>query len=137
MRDGASRRRMANREMNQRDQERLARAGMIGSVATALGASICCIGPILAVTFGFTGLLGLARYEPLRPYMVATTVALLGWAFYVTYRATPVEECEPDSVCARHGIDRMRRLNLIALWTAAVAAFVIATFPTWSGWILV
>lgn len=122
--------------MNHRNQERLARAGMIGSVATAIGASICCIGPILAVTFGFTGLLGLARYEPLRPYMVAATVALLGWAFYVTYRAMPVEECARDSVCAKQGMDRIRRVNLIALWTAAVFAFLMATFPTWSGWIL-
>ena len=86
---------------------------MIGSVATAVAASICCIGPILAVTFGFTSLVGLARYEPVRPFMVAATVALLAWTFYVTYRRPPAEECDPDSLCETLGADRVRRVRFL------------------------
>jgi hypothetical protein len=72
--------------MEQRKQARVARLGMAASVATAFGASICCIGPIVAVMFGMTSLATLSKYEPLRPIFGAATAGLLAVAFYATYR---------------------------------------------------
>jgi len=120
--------------MDQGKQTRVARIGMAASIATAFGASICCIGPIVAVMFGMTSLAALAKYEPLRPIFGVITAALLGVAFYLTYRR-PAVECEPGSVCAREP-DRVQRVNRIALWIAAAVALAVFTFPTWSAWFL-
>jgi mercuric ion transport protein len=108
---------------------------MAVSVVAALGASICCIGPIVAVTFGMTSLAALAKYEPLRPIFTAATLALLCLAFYATYRRRPAA-CEPDSVCAAHGPGRVQRINRTVLWVVTGIALVVLTFPTWSAWVL-
>jgi len=120
--------------MDQQQEQNLARGGMAVSVVAALGASICCIGPIVAVTFGMTSLAALAKYEPLRPVFTAVTLALLGLGFYSTYRRRPAA-CEPDSVCAAHGPDRVQRINRIVLWVVTGIALIVLTFPTWSAWI--
>jgi mercuric ion transport protein len=114
---------------------RVARLGMASSVATALAASICCIGPIIAVMFGMTSLAALAKYEPLRPLFGAVTAVLLAVAFVATYRR-PAATCEPGSACATPGGDRVQKINRIAVWLATAVAVIVFTFPAWSGWIL-
>jgi mercuric ion transport protein len=118
--------------MNEHSEQQLARAGMAASVIAALGASICCIGPVLAAMFGLTSLAALAKYEHFRPIFGAGTALFLGVAFYMTYRR-PADECDSGAICAT---PPMRRLNRIILWIAAVVAAIVLTFPTWSGWIL-
>ena len=121
--------------MDRENQARVARIGMTASVATALGASICCIGPIVAVMFGMTSLAALSKYEPLRPIFGVVTAALLIVAFYATYKR-PAEGCEPGSVCATEGPEHVQKINRIAVWLATAVALIVFTFPTWSGWIL-
>src|SRR6266852_1436936 len=120
--------------MDERKEQRLARAGMAASVIAAVGASVCCIGPVVAALFGMTSLAALVKYEPLRPVLAIITFGFLGAAFYMTYRKRPAEVCEPDSVCATRGVDRVQRFNRILLWIAAAIAVTVLTFPTWSGW---
>ena len=121
--------------MSQKKHSRMARIGMAASIVSAFGASVCCIGPVLAVMFGVTSLAALAKFEPLRPILAVVTVALLGAAFYATYRRPA--DCEPGSLCETHGPDRVHKLNRIALWIASLVALVVFTFPTWSAWVLV
>jgi len=121
--------------MEQQKQARVARFGMAASIATAFGASICCIGPIVAVLFGMTSLAALSKYEPLRPIFGAATAVLLGVAFYLTYRK-PAAACAPGSLCETEGVDRMQKINRAALWIATVVALIVFTFPTWSAWVL-
>jgi mercuric ion transport protein len=122
--------------MDERKEERFARAGMAMSVAAAFGASVCCIGPIVAAMFGITSLAALVKYEPLRPLFAAITVVLLAAAFYMTYRKRSAEACAPGSVCETQGVDRVQRINRVALWIAAALALIVLTFPTWSTWLL-
>jgi mercuric ion transport protein len=122
--------------MDETKQARVARFGMAASIATAFGASVCCIGPIVAVMFGMTSLAALAKYEPLRPIFGVVTAALLVVAFYATYKRPAEAACEPGSVCATQGPDRMQKINRIAVWIATIVAVVMFTFPTWSAWVL-
>lgn len=122
--------------MNEQEEGRFARAGMAASVVAAVGASVCCIGPVIAAMFGLTGLAALVKYEPLRPYFTAATVLALGVAFYMTYRKRPAEACEPGSICATRGVDRVQRFNRAMLWFATLLAVIVLSFPTWSGWVL-
>src|SRR6266550_4177618 len=100
--------------MDERSAQRLRRTGLAAAVATAVGASICCIGPILAATLGLTGLATLVRYEPLRPVLSGASVVLLIGAFVLSYR-TPAE-CAPESICDSAGASRVQRINRTVLW---------------------
>src|SRR5438445_2487865 len=113
--------------MDVRKEQRLARAGMAASVAAAVGASLCCIGPVAAAMFGVTSLATLVKYEPLRPYLAIITLGFLGAAFYATYRRRPAEQCAAGSVC------ETRPVNRVMLWIATLIAVAALTFPTWSG----
>jgi mercuric ion transport protein len=120
---------------DRKEQSRL-RVGLAASVIAAVGASICCIGPIAAAFLGFTSLAALVKYEPLRPAFTLITLLFLGSAFYLAYRKRPIEGCEPGSVCAAHGPARVRQINVIVLWIVAAVVLTILTFPTWSNWVL-
>ena len=122
--------------MNKGGEKTLTKAGLAGSLVAAVGASICCIGPIAAAFLGLTSFGALVKYEPLRPVFSIITLAFLGFAFYLAYRKRPVEACEPDSICATHGVTRVQNINRIVLWFVTVVVLVILTFPTWSNWML-
>ena len=98
------------------------------SVITADLASLCCIGPLVAVGLGLGAFGAAAFFESVRPYLLVVTAGLLGAAFYLTYRKKPEEKCE-EGVCAV----APKRSQKLALWIAAVAAIPLAAFPYYSG----
>ena len=112
----------------------LRRATLGATVAAALAASICCIGPLAATLLGATSLGALVAFHKYRPYFTGITLLFLAGAFYMTYRKKP-EACEPGSVCAVAGPTRVERINRVVLWGVTVIGLLVLTFPTWSGWI--
>ncbi|HEY3348199.1 MAG TPA: mercuric transporter MerT family protein [Thermoanaerobaculia bacterium] len=117
------------------DGSRFRKVGLVAALASAVGASICCIGPIAAAFLGLTSLGAFVKYESDRPYFVAVTVVLLAGAFYLTYRPRPAAVCSPGSLCEEAGSDRISRLNRIVLWVVTVIVLLVLTFPTWSSWL--
>lgn len=105
----------------------------LGAVLAAFGASLCCVGPILFVTFGVGA--GLAStFEPLRPLFTALTAVGLGIGFYTVYgrkpKAQPADACcAPGDACA---VRRNRTREKVILWTATVLALVFWSFNYWS-----
>ena len=97
-----------------------------GAIASAIGASICCVGPLLLALTGLGGGALLLKFQPYRPFFLAATTSLLGAAFYLTYRRPPPEDCEPGSLCARPS---SRRGQKIALWIVTLLALLVAAFP--------
>ncbi len=69
------------------------------SVLVAGLASLCCIGPLMAVGLGLGTFGAAALFEDLRPYLLIVTGALLVAGFYLTYRKQPAEQCA-DGSCA-------------------------------------
>jgi mercuric ion transport protein len=108
-----------------------------GGVAAALLGSLCCAGPLVFVALGVgAGLAG--TLDPLRPVFGVLVVALLGAGFYTVYGARPrpleapgasEDGCAAGESCA---VPRSRTRDKAILWTAAVLALVLWTFPTWS-----
>lgn len=61
---------------------------------TAIGSSLCCITPLLAVLAGTTGLATTFQWvEPLRPYLIGLTVAALGFAWYQQFKPVVQDDC--------------------------------------------
>src|SRR5437867_7510341 len=102
---------------------KLLNAGAIGS---AIGASICCIGPLLLAVFGLGGGALLLRFGPYRSYFLAATAVLLGASSYLTYRRPRPEDCEAGSACAR-GSSRIGQK--IVLWIVTLLVLLVAAFP--------
>ncbi|HYL15885.1 MAG TPA: cation transporter [Terriglobales bacterium] len=99
------------------------------SVTAAIGASLCCILPILTAVTGVGVLATGAMFERWRPYLLAATVSLLGAGFLLVYRDRR-KACAPGSVCATRPVTRW---SLISLCAVGVLAAGVAAFPYYSG----
>lgn len=97
-------------------------------VATAFGASLCCVGPVVAAFAGIGGAGLASRFEPLRPYLLATSVLLFVIVGFVLYRP------QSDATCRRSGAcgPAKRRRERAVFWLAVGMAAIVATFPAWS-----
>lgn len=102
-----------------------------GAVVTAVGSVLCCAGPMVAVALGLSGAGLAATFAPLQPYMVAGTVAALGFGFLVLHREER-KACEPGTLCAS---PVARRRMKQALWIATIIAIPLVTFPWWSKYV--
>lgn len=97
----------------------------LASVLTAVAASVCCIGPVVAVTIGAGGLGAAAvQLAPYRPVLVALTIALLGFAFVRAYRPAG-RGCAAGATCEPMS---QRRAKLL-VWVAAALVLLFVTFP--------
>ena len=96
----------------------------VGSMATAILASLCCIGPAAAAVIGAGSLGVFSAFEKYRPYLIGLTAILLGLAFYFAYRKREVK-CK-DGSCK---IERASKWNKIGAWGATFFAALAIAFP--------
>lgn len=100
---------------------------MVG-IATAVGASACCILPLMLFALGISGawIGNLVALEPYKPYFIAAAILFLVFGFYKVYRKPKVEVCEEGTFCAYPGSDR---INKITLWLAMVLLVLAILWP--------
>lgn len=101
--------------MSETGRQRLAAAG---GILGALGASSCCIIPLVLFSLGIGGawIGNLTALAPYKPYVVAGTTGALGYGYYLVYwRAR--RACVDGAACTRSVPSRLVR---IALWIATV-----------------
>ena len=105
---------------------------LIGGVVAAIGAGLCCAGPLVLLLLGISGswVGNLTLFEPYRPFFILAVVALFGWAGWKLYR--PQSECQPGTSCAVPQVQYSRK---IMFWLAAVVALVLVTSRYWVLWI--
>lgn len=98
------------------------------SVITAGLASLCCIGPLVAVGLGLGAFGASALFEELRPYLLGVTAALLGTAFYFAYRKPSAEACADGSCAVAPG----KKSRKVTLWLVTALVVPLAAFPYYS-----
>lgn len=93
---------------------------IFGSVGAALGAAVCCLGPVVLVSLGVGGAwVGhLSALEPYRPLFMAVAAGFLGFGFYRVYRRPKQSQCRDGAECE---VPRASLTNRVALWVATVA----------------
>ncbi len=72
-------------------------AKLAGTTGSAIGLSaiasvvgLCCVGPWAVALFGVSGAITMARFDFLRPYILAVAAVMLAWAFWrVTIDSLP------------------------------------------------
>lgn len=87
-----------------------ARGSLLAGVLAAVGASVCCVGPLVLVALGISGAwIGtLTALEPYRPLFIVLTLLFLGLAFRKLYLAPQV--CAPGAPCIEPRVIRRQRL---------------------------
>jgi len=103
--------------------------GAIGLSAFASFVGLCCIGPWAVTLLGVPGAVYLARWQPLRPYILGIAALMMVWAFWRIYR--PARVCE-DGTCPT-GPSRWTK---IFLWLGAML-LVLAFFADELQWLIV
>jgi len=99
---------------------------MIAATIAALGASLCCVGPLvlLALGIGGTWISSLTALEPYRPVFMVITLIFLFLAFRKLYLLP--RQCAPEDACALPGVLRNQR---IIFWAVSVLLIALLTFP--------
>ncbi len=98
----------------------------VGAVLTAIGASACCIGPLVLLSLGIGGAwVGtLTSMEAVRPFFFIATLVFIGLAFRKLYLVP--EGCETDEACAKPSVRRNQR---ILFWVGSVFLIGLLAFP--------
>lgn len=105
------------------EMKKLHNLPIIGAIISGIVASFCCIGPAVLAVLSIGGAGLFSKFEIYRPYFIGLTIALLGLAFYLTYRKREVV-CE-DGTCK---IKNAGKWNKIALWIATVLVVLFIAF---------
>jgi mercuric ion transport protein len=99
---------------------------LLAGILAALGASICCVGPLVLLALGVSGawISSLTALEPYRPILIGLALLFLAFAFYRLYFAS--RNSTPGSSCANpHTLKRHR----LAFWIVAVLVFSLIAVP--------
>lgn len=104
------------------DSKRSLAAGMLA----AIGASVCCVGPLLLLMLGIGGAWAgkLLAFEPYRPVFIGLTLLFFGLAFRRLYRVKQV--CAPGTACAPPRVLQRQR---VIFWLAAALALALLAAP--------
>ena len=99
---------------------------LVAGILAAIGASACCVGPLVLLALGISGawISSLTALEPYRPIFIGLTLLFLAFAFYRLYLAPRV--CTPGSACAAPRTLKRRRL---AFWVVTVLALGLIVVP--------
>ena len=92
----------------------------------AIGASLCCIGPLVLLSLGIGGawISNLTALEPYRPIFIGITLVFLFLAFRKLYLVP--KQCAPGENCALPNVLRNQR---IIFWIVTVLLIALLTFP--------
>jgi len=101
---------------------------MVGGIIAAVGAGVCCVGPLVLLLLGVSGswIGNLTAFEPYRPIFIIFVALLFGYSGWKIYR--PVEECEAGTACAILAVQQRRKR---IFWLSAITAIILVTSNYW------
>lgn len=99
---------------------------LFASALAAIGASVCCVGPLVLLALGIGGawVANLTALEPFRPIFIGLTLLFLGLAFYTLYRVP--QACPSGSPCA---VSRPFKRQRLVFWLVAVLLLGLLAVP--------
>ena len=99
---------------------------LIGGLFAAIVGSLCCVGPLVLVSIGISGvwISNLTALEPYRPALIGLAALFLWFAYRKIYR--PVVDCAPGTVCA---MPSTRRLHKLSFWIVTLLTIVAFGLP--------
>jgi mercuric ion transport protein len=102
---------------------------LAGGVLAGIGASACCVGPLLLLSLGVGGawISDLTALEPYRPVFIVLTALFLGLAFRKLYLVP--QSCAQEDSCVA---DHTRNVQRVLFWILVPVTLGLVASP----WIL-
>ncbi|MBM4206790.1 MAG: mercury transporter MerT [Gammaproteobacteria bacterium] len=99
---------------------------LIASVLAGIGASLCCVAPLVLLGLGIGGawMTTLTALEPVRPVFVGLALLFIGLTFRKLYLTTPI--CEPGKPCAENEVISKQRF---IFWSVTFPLLGLLAFP--------
>jgi mercuric ion transport protein len=99
---------------------------IIASVLAGIGASLCCVAPLVLLSLGIGGawVADFTAFEPLRPAFLLLTLVFVGLAFRKLYLIPQV--CDPSKPCADGKTIRRQRA---IFWVVIIPLLGLVAFP--------
>ena len=98
----------------------------IGTALAAIGASVCCVGPLLLLSLGIGGawMSTLTSMESVRPFFILLTLVFIGLGYRKLY-VLP-ESCQTGIACA---LPEEKHKQRMIFWTGSALVFLLLAFP--------
>jgi len=105
----------------------------IGAILAAIGASACCVGPLLLLSLGFGGawMSTLTSMEIVRPIFVVLTLLFIWMGFMKLYLSE--DNCKEGNICAATPVQKNQK---IIFWVGSTLILLLLTFPWYATYIL-
>ncbi len=99
---------------------------LIASVLAGIGASLCCVAPLVFLSLGIGGawVATLTAFEPVRPVFMVLALIFIGLTFRKLYLTTQL--CEPGKPCADDEVIRKQRF---IFWGVTIPLLGLLAFP--------
>jgi mercuric ion transport protein len=99
---------------------------MTASVLAGIGASLCCVAPLVLLSLGIGGawVATLTTFEPVRPVFMGLTLLFIGLTFRKLYYTT--QTCEPGKPCADNEVISKQRF---IFWGVTIPLLGLLAFP--------
>ncbi|HWW98715.1 MAG TPA: mercuric transporter MerT family protein [Edaphobacter sp.] len=103
-----------------------AKTALAGGVLASIGASVCCVGPLLLLSLGIGGawIGNLTALEPYRPVFILLVLLFLGLALRRLYFAP--QSCDSEADCIA---DRTGNAQRIVFWIVAPLLLGLVAIP--------
>lgn len=107
------------------------RGALLAGAVTAILASACCLGPLVLITLGFSGVWigNLTLLEPYRPIFIGVALVALFFAWRRIWR--PAMACAPGEVCA---VPQIKRAYKLLFGVVSVLVLIALAFPSITPW---
>ena len=98
----------------------------IGAILGAIGASVCCVGPLLLLSLGIGGawMSALTSMESVRPFFIVLTLIFIGLGYWKLYLQP--DNCDEGEVCA---IPEVKQKQRIVFWIGSALILLLLAFP--------
>lgn len=95
----------------------------IGGLLAAIGASSCCVVPLILFSLGVSGswIANFTQLAPYQPFFAIVTATFLGIGYWLVYR-TSRRDCAEGKACARPLPNRGVKAGLIIATVLVIAA---------------
>lgn len=103
------------------------------TILTSASASLCCIVPFVALLGGSSSLISTASWlEPFRPFFIAGTFLMLGFAWYSAIKAGRKDDCgcapeNPSFVQSKSFLSVITIVSLLLISFPSISRFIIRT----------